>query len=77
MSEEQNKANSSLLILLSNVFRAVTRPTITVIFAVAIARVVVEGIDAPEWFITLAIGCIAWWFGDRTVQHIKEKKEQS
>ena len=55
-------------------FRAATRPVVTVIFAAVIAQVVVEGIDAPDWFIALATGIILWWFGDRTVKHIKERK---
>ena len=46
----------------------------TIIFAATIAQVVVEKIDAPEWFLGLAIPCILWWFGERTVTHIKEKK---
>jgi len=59
---------------IGDVFRAATRPIVTVIFAAVIAQVVVERIDAPEWFIGLAIPIILWWFGERTVQHIKEKK---
>jgi len=59
---------------IGDTFRAVTRPVVTIIFAAVIAQVVVERIDAPEWFIALACGVILWWFGDRTVQHIKEKK---
>ena len=55
-------------------FRKATRPIVTVIFAAVIAKVVVEGIDAPDWFIALAATSILWWFGDRTRQHIKEKK---
>ena len=58
------------------IFRGATRPAVTIIFAAVIAQVVVEGIDAPQWFLGLASGCILWWFGDRTVQHIKEKKGQ-
>jgi len=59
---------------IGNFFRAATRPVVTVIFAAVIAQVVVEGIDAPDWFIALATGVILWWFGDRTVKHIKERK---
>lgn len=59
---------------IAEIFRAATRPIVTVIFAAVIAQVVVERIDAPEWFIALAIPIILWWFGERTVQHIKEKK---
>ena len=60
----------------AEVARAVTRPAVTVIFAAVIAQVVVERIDAPQWFLGLAIPCITWWFAERTVTHIKEKKEQ-
>jgi len=58
------------------IFRGVTRPAVTVIFAAVIAQVVVEKITAPQWFLGLAAACILWWFGDRTVQHIKDKKEE-
>ena len=74
MSEEQKKANPTLVEVFTNFFRAATRPAVTVIFAAVIAQVVIEGIPAPQWFLALASGCILWWFGDRTVQHIKEKK---
>ena len=60
---------------LPQVARAVTRPIITIIFAGVIAQVVVERIDAPDWFIYgLALPCILWWFGERTIAHWKEKK---
>jgi len=59
---------------LGDIFRKATRPIVTIIFAAVIAQVVVEGIDAPDWFIALATGTILWWFGDRTVKHIKERK---
>jgi threonine/homoserine/homoserine lactone efflux protein len=58
----------------SQALRQATRPIVTIIFAAVIAQVVVEGIDAPEWFLALATTAILWWFGDRTAQHIKEKK---
>jgi hypothetical protein len=77
MSEEQNKANPTLVEVFTNFFRAATRPAVTIIFAAVIAQVVIEGIAAPQWFLALAGTCILWWFGDRTVQHIREKKEQS
>jgi len=79
MSEEQKKTNSgtspNLVTVFCNFFRAVARPAVTIIFAAAIAQVVIDRIDAPQWFIALATACILWWFGDRTVQHIKEKKK--
>ena len=71
-----NSSNPTLVEIFTDFFRAATRPIVTIIFAAVIAQVVVEGIDAPQWFLALASGCILWWFGDRTVQHIKEKKEQ-
>ena len=74
---ENNKANPTLVEVFCDFFRAVTRPAVTIIFAAVIAQVVIERIDVPQWFLALASGCILWWFGDRTVQHIKERKEQS
>lgn len=55
--------------------RAIARPAISVIFAAVIANIVVEGITPPDWFLPLAIPCITWWFAERTITHIKEKKE--
>ena len=77
MPEEQNKANPNLVTVFCDFFRAATRPAVTIIFAAVIAQVVTQGITPPQWFIALASACILWWFGDRTVQHIKAKKEQS
>jgi len=59
---------------IGEIFRKATRPTVTVIFAATIAQVVTQGIDPPDWFISLAIPVILWWFGERTIGHIKEKK---
>jgi hypothetical protein len=77
MPQENNKASPPLVEIFTTFFRAATRPAVTIIFAAVIAQVVIEGIDAPQWFLGLASACILWWFGDRTVQHIREKKEQS
>ncbi|NVM47026.1 MAG: hypothetical protein HWN79_19165, partial [Candidatus Lokiarchaeota archaeon] len=49
---------------IADIFRKATRPVVTIIFAATIAQVVVEKIDAPEWFLGLAIPCILWWFGE-------------
>ena len=76
-SNATNSTNPTLVEVFTSFFRAVTRPVVTIIFAAVIAQVVVESIDVPQWFIGLASACIIWWFGDRTVQHIKEKKEQA
>ena len=69
---EGTKMNNPIV----EIFRGATRPVVTVIFAAVIAQVVIDRIDAPQWFLGLASGCILWWFGDRTVQHIKEKKKE-
>lgn len=57
-----------------DIIRAVPRPAISVIFAAVIAQAVIEGISLPQWFIGLASTCILWWFGQKTVERIKEKK---
>ena len=57
------------------IIRAIARPAISVIFAAVIAQVVVEGITPPTWFLSLAIPIIGWWFAERTVTHIKEKRD--
>jgi len=56
-------------------FRAATRPVVTVIFAATIAQVVVQGINAPEWFLIMANIVIIEWWGERAVKHIKDKKD--
>jgi len=61
---------------IGEIFRKAARPAVTVIFAATIAQLVTQGIDPPDWFISLAIPVILWWFGERTVTHIKEKKGQ-
>jgi hypothetical protein len=70
-----NPSNPNLVEVFTNFFRAATRPAVTVIFAAVIAHVVIEGIAVPQWFLALASGCILWWFGDRTAQHIQENKK--
>ena len=74
MAGGNNKANPTPVEVFTAFFRAVTRPAVTIIFASVIAQVVIDGIDAPQWFLALSSVCILWWFGDRTVQHIKERK---
>jgi len=74
MAQEQNKSSPTLVGVFTELFRAVTRPAVTIIFAAVIAQVVIDRIAIPQWFLGLAGACILWWFGDRTVQHIKEKK---
>ena len=59
---------------IADFFRAATRPAVTVIFAATIAQVVVEQIPTPQWFVALSVSIVAFWFGERTITHIKEKK---
>ena len=74
MGDQQKPTKAEVLDAFCQMFRAATRPAVTIIFAAVIAQVVIDRIDAPQWFLALASGCILWWFGDRTVRHIKEKK---
>lgn len=56
------------------IIRAIPRPAISVIFAAVIAQAVIDGITLPTWFLSLAGACILSWFGQKTVERIKEKK---
>jgi len=58
---------------IGEIFRKATRPIVTIIFASTIAQVVTQGIDAPQWFIALAGTVVVFWFGERTVNHIKQQ----
>jgi hypothetical protein len=73
MAEQQNRSKPTLAEVFTELFRAVARPAVTVIFAAVIAQVVLEGIDVPQWFLGLAIPTITWWFAERTITHIKGK----
>jgi hypothetical protein len=74
MAGEQKPTKSELLSVFCELLRSVTRPAVTIIFAAVIAQVVIDRIDAPEWFLGLPIPCITWWFAERTVTHIKENQ---
>jgi len=54
--------------------RAITRPIISIIFAAVIAQIVIEGINAPDWFLIMANVVILEWWGERAVKRFKEKK---
>ena len=58
---------------IAEIFRAVTRPIVTIIFAAVIAQVVVERIDAPQWFLAMAGVVVLEWWGERTIRRIREK----
>jgi hypothetical protein len=77
MSEQQNKSSPTLVEVFADLFRAVARPTVTIIFATVIAQVVIERIPVPEWFLALAIPCVTWWFAERAVTHAKEASANS
>jgi hypothetical protein len=75
MSQQQNKSSPTLVEVFTELFRAAARPAVTIIFAAVIAQAVIQGTPVPEWFLGLAIPSITWWFAERTVTHVKEKKE--
>jgi hypothetical protein len=77
MVENEKPTAPELLNFFTEIFRAIARPAVTVIFAAVIAQAVIEGIAVPEWFLSLAIPCITWWFAERTVTHIRENKSSS
>jgi Na+/alanine symporter len=75
MAQQQNpsngRTNPDLVTVFCNFFRAATRPAVTIIFAAVIAQVVIDRIDAPQWFIGLALSVIGFWFIDRGVHRWK------
>lgn len=58
----------------ANIFRALVRPAVTIMFAAGIVDMVVSGRTPPTWFLSMAGACITWWFADRTVGHVAERK---
>ena len=73
MAQNEKPKAPELLTVFTDMFRAVVRPVVTIIFAVVIAQLVIEARPVPEFFLGLAIPIITWWFAERTVQHIKGK----
>jgi hypothetical protein len=74
MAQNEKPKAPELATVFTDMFRAVARPAITIIFAAAIAQAVIEGRSVPDWFLALAIPIITWWFAERTVGHIKNNK---
>jgi len=56
--------------------RALVRPIVTVLFAGVIAAVVIDQIDAPAWFLGVALPCITWWFGERALLRRSERNRK-
>lgn len=75
MAEQPKPSTPTLAEVFTELFRAMARPAITVIFAAVIAEIAITGINPPDWFLALAIPCITWWFAERTVTHIKENNQ--
>jgi hypothetical protein len=74
VAENEKPRAPELLQAFTEMFRAVARPAVTIIFAAVIAQAVLQGIEVPQWFLALAIPCITWWFAERTLTHIKNNK---
>jgi hypothetical protein len=68
-------AKGELLEAFCQMFRALVRPAVAIIFAAVIAQVVIDRIEIPQWFLGLAIPCITWWFAERTITHVQERKK--
>ena len=59
------------------IVRGATRPIVTIIMAAIIAQVIVQGINAPDWFIFgMAMPIILWWFGERTIANAINKRRE-
>ena len=54
--------------------RAVTRPVLTFTALIFLCLMVYQSKDIPQFFIAMVGGMLAWWFGDRTIQHFKRQK---
>jgi len=76
MAENEKPKAPELVTVFTDLLRAVARPAVTIIFAAVIAQAVVQGTPVPQWFLALAIPCITWWFAERTVTHISERKKE-
>ena len=75
MAENEKPKAPELVTVFTEMLRAVARPAVTIIFAAVIAQVVIERIEIPQWFLGLAIPCITWWFAERTIAHVRERKD--
>jgi hypothetical protein len=56
------------------IVKAIARPAISILFAVALVVMVIMGNPVPEWFLGLAIPIISWWFVERTVTHVQDSR---
>jgi len=76
MGDETKATKPPFLAVFTNLFRAIARPAIAIMFAAGAVQMATQGVEAPEWFTRLLYICVLWYFGDRTVQHLREKKEE-
>ena len=72
-----NATSPTLAEVFTEMFRAIARPAVTIIFAAVIANGVIDRIEIPQWFLGLAIPTITWWFAERTVTHIAQRKHEA
>jgi len=56
---------------LTDFTRAMTRPIVTILFAMAIVIAVLQEIDLPPWFLGLATSVVGFWFVDRGIHRWK------
>ena len=77
MPENQKPKTPELITVFTEMFRAIARPAVTIIFAAVIANAVIDRIEIPQWFLGLAIPIITWWFAERTVTHVVERKNET
>jgi len=72
-----NATSPTLVEIFTEMFRAIARPAVTIIFAAVIANAAIDRIEIPQWFLGLAIPTITWWFAERTVTHVVERKHEA
>jgi uncharacterized membrane protein YdbT with pleckstrin-like domain len=66
----------SPITLFSELFRAIVRPVVTIMFAAVIAHAVTTGLVLPDWFLGLSIPLITFWFGERAYKHHAERSKK-
>lgn len=62
---------------MAEIIRALTRPVLTLTGLVGLIIMLLTGASVPEYYIIIVAGMLAWWFGERTVRHIEEDKNEN